>query len=358
MPKDTHKKIALVTISLAGGGAERSTALLSRMLEARGFKVTIITLNDNISYTYAGSLYNMGIKKKEKDLFFSRLLRFKKLRRFLKKSKFDVIIDNRNRNNASKEQFYLRYIYRDEQVVYVARSFKLDNYFPKGAIAQKMIDQSAGIVGVSKAISEAINIRFSTSKATTIYNPVEPIQVVTEQLATPYFIFTGRLVDAVKNVSLLLSAFAKAKKENFHLHIYGDGPDKEKLQKLATQLALDDVVHFFPFQSKIASKVATAKALLLTSHYEGFPRAIIEALSVGTPVISVDCESGPKEVIISEYNGLLVPNYDEEALTRAMERFITDGVLYESCKKHAVESVAHLSLEAIGEAWEHYIHTL
>ena len=358
MPKDTHKKIALVTISLAGGGAERSTALLSRMLVAREFDVTIITLNDKITYEYAGKLYNMGVYKQEKDTFFSRLVRFKKLHQFLKKEQFDIILDNRNRSNAAKEAFYLKYIYRGQKVVYVARSFKLDNYFPKGLVAQKMIDRSVGIVGVSKAIATEINKVFSTNKAQAIYNPVAPIVVVKQDVVTPYFIFTGRLVDTVKNVSLLIHAFAKAKKENTHLYICGDGPDKQRLQDLASSLNVTKEVFFHPFNSNIAAKVASAKALILTSHYEGFPRAIIEALSVGTPVISVDCESGPKEIIKNERNGLLVPNHNEAALAEAMERFIKDVTLYDTCKANAARSVAHLSFETIGAEWEDYIHKL
>ena len=59
MSKDTHKKIALVTISLAGGGAERSTAMLSQMLSKNGFDVHLIVLNDAIDYEYSGTLLSL-----------------------------------------------------------------------------------------------------------------------------------------------------------------------------------------------------------------------------------------------------------------------------------------------------------
>lgn len=359
MSKDTHKKIALVTISLAGGGAERSTALLSRMLETRGFDVTIITLNNEVDYTYGGKIYAVGAHKKSRDTFWSRCKRFKKLRGFIEAEGFDIIIDNRNRSNAYKEQFYLGYIYKNQKIVYVARSFKLESYFPVGSsVAQKMIDRAAGVVGVSQAISQEIEQVFNTEKAYTIYNPVDEVTLSRALTKSPYFIFTGRLVDEVKNVSLLLHAFAKANKQQFQLHIYGDGIDKEKLQALSHSLGLEEWVFFFPFDAQISEKVAAARALILTSHYEGFPRAIIEALAVGTPVISVDCKSGPNEVIKNEYNGLLVKNYDETALATAIERFVYDDELLKTCTLNARESISHLGLDIIGDTWEDYLQTL
>ncbi len=360
MPKDSHKKIALVTISLAGGGAERSTALLSQMLDAQGFEVHLITLTNAIDYKYAGTLFNLGLYKKEKDSLVKRLVRFSRFKQYLRREKFDFIIDSRNRSNAYKEAYYLNYIYRNERVVYVARSFKLENYFPIGAkVAVKMIQKSAGIVGVSQEITATINDAFNTKKGVTLYNPVEtmPGQNLTNSNC---YIFVGRLVDTIKNVSLLIDAFAKAYLENtsYLLKICGDGPDKVILQQKVTDLGLDQAIVFEPFTSDIYQKMAAARALILTSHYEGFPRVIIEALSLGTPVISVDCKSGPKEVIQDKHNGLLVPNHDVDALAKAINTFSTDVAVYEHCKGNAKDSVSHLTMDAIGKQWKEYIASL
>lgn len=357
MPKDTHKKIALVTISLAGGGAEKSTAMLSKMLESQGFQIHIIMLTNAIDYSYAGEIYNMGITKEGGDSILKKVKRFRALKKYIKKEKFDCIIDNRSRNSAAKERFYLSYIYKNQKVVYVARSFKLDNYFTHNdAFAKKMIEKSSGVIGVSKAISDEINNRFKTPKATTIYNPIEHFEITPSPVSEkPYFIFVGRLVDRVKNVSLLINAFAKAKKENHLLKIYGDGSDKALLIELSKSLGMEDHILFYPFKKEIYQDIAAAKALLLTSHYEGFPRVLIEALSLGTPVISVDCKSGPNEIIINENNGLLVDNYNQEAFTKAIESFIFDTDLYADCKHNASMSVDHLTIGAIALQWSNYL---
>jgi glycosyltransferase involved in cell wall biosynthesis len=59
--------------------------------------------------------------------------------------------------------------------------------------------------------------------------------------------------------------------------------------------------------------VQNARFTVLTSHYEGFPMSMVESLALGTPVVTVDCNSGPREIVIDEYNGLLVENYNVKA---------------------------------------------
>lgn len=360
MSKDSYKKIALVSISLAGGGAERSTAMLSQMLSKNGFEVHLILLTNAIDYEYTGTLFNLGKYKTKSDNLIKRLIRFSKFKKYLDKEQFDFIIDNRNRSNAYKERYYLNYVYKNERVIYVVRSFKLENYFPKNTkITQQMIQKSAGIVGVSQEIAQTINTRYHTEKAVTIYNPVPPI-TTTEAHKGGYYIFVGRLVNKVKNVSLLIDAFAKAysKNPNYSLKICGDGPDKEMLVQKVASLDLEKAITFDSFDTDIFLKMARARALLLSSHYEGFPRVVIEALSLGTPVISVDCKSGPREIITDKENGLLVKNYDINAFATAIHLFTTDETLYELCRTNAKSSVSHLSLETVGAAWTTYLTNL
>ncbi len=360
MPKDSHKKIALVTISLAGGGAERSTALLSKALTKKGFDIHIVLLDNAIDFEYDGTIFNLGVYKNGHDTILKRLSRFQKLKRFLKKEKFDLIIDVRSRGSSYKEAYYLNYLYRNESIVYMVHSSRLETYFPLHTfIVNKMIARSKGIVGVSKEIAHSVNTTFKTDKCVCIYNATLPNVPISKDV-NPVFIWAGRLVDEVKNVSLLLEAFAKAKKANstYQLHIYGEGPDKEKLLRKAKGLNLLDKVIFKPFTKDIISEMAKARAVLLSSYYEGFPSVLIESLSVGTPVISVNCMSGPKEIIAHQKNGLLVNNHDVSALANAIDLFATDNTLYEKCKNNAVASVSHLTLDVIGDQWNDYIKSL
>ena len=97
---------------------------------------------------------------------------------------------------------------------------------------------------------------------------------------------------------------------------------------------------------------------ILTSKYEGFPTMLIESLSQGTPVISVDCQSGPSEIIIEAQNGLLVPNNNPYLLSEAMNRFVTDNNLYLFCKNNAKKSVEKFNKEHISKDWKQIIESI
>lgn len=356
MPLRTPKKVCLVAISLARGGAERSTALLSQLLEQRGFDVHLVVLNDKVDYEFSGKLFNLGKLKIQKDKLPHRFLRFQKLRQYFLREKFDWIIDNRTRPVAMKEWYYLNYIYRRFRVVYVVRSGNLAEYLPKHSrVSKQIIKRAERIVGVSKHIASEINTTYNTDKAVTIYNPVESLPTLEKTAKTePYILFVGRLVEAVKNFSLLFEAYQKSElpHKNIRLKVVGSGPDLEQLRAKVLDLGLSEKVAFIPFTSQIYPFYQQALFTVLSSRYEGFPRVLIESLSVGTPVVSVDCISGPGEIIKNEQNGLLVPNYDANALATAMNRLVEDKKLYEICKSNSQSSVAHLSVTAIADQWE------
>jgi glycosyltransferase involved in cell wall biosynthesis len=77
-------------------------------------------------------------------------------------------------------------------------------------------------------------------------------------------------------------------------------------------------VTILPFNSNPFDIVQNARFTVLTSHYEGFPMSIVESQALGTPVVAVDCNSGPREIVIDEYNGLLVENYNAINLAAAL----------------------------------------
>ncbi|HLS30840.1 MAG TPA: glycosyltransferase [Flavobacteriaceae bacterium] len=356
-------KICLVAISYGKGGAERSTSLLSQMLTDVGFAVTNVILTDRIDYEFSGELFNLGKDKKQPDLPYKRLQRFKKLREFFKREKFDLIIDNRPKNAWPRELFYLNYIYRQQKTVYVVRNFDLDNYLTdKDWMARKMIDACVGLVGVSKEISATLNEKYQTDKFKSIYNPVEELPIIKPDISLPeneYILFLGRLNSRLKNIPLLLEAYSLSglKEKNIPLLMMGDGNPEQWTEKIK-ELNLETSVRFLPYDNQVGYYLKNAKFLALSSRLEGFPRVLIESLSVGTPVVSVDCSSGPKEVVQHEYNGLLVPNYQPDLLAKAMVRMTEDEELHKTCKANAQKSIAHLKKPVIANQWKNYINEL
>ena len=136
------------------------------------------------------------------------------------------------------------------------------------------------------------------------------------------------------------------------LKILGKGKDKAMLIRKAEELQVNEYVEFLDFSPDPFRLVEAAYFTILTSHYEGFPRVLVESLALGTPVVSVDCKSGPSEIVINEHNGLLVENHNVEVLVNAMNRMLLEKDLYLHCKSNAKASVAKFSKEEIGAQWQ------
>lgn len=157
--------------------------------------------------------------------------------------------------------------------------------------------------------------------------------------------FAGRLGPA-KALDVALRALALV--EGVSLVLAGDGPERTRLEALARDLGLTRRVRFagpLPRQDVLAL-YRGADAALLSSAWENFPHSVVEALAVGTPVISTEV-GGVAEVVEDGVNGLLVPRGDVEQLARAIERVTSDPELRDRLAAAAAPSVERLRPERV-----------
>lgn len=342
-------KIALVGYKLAKGGLERVFSTVSELLHDSGCEVTVIVLEDNIEYSYSGNLINLGHLSKFKKYF--------QLKKHLKANQFDYIIDFRHRINPWMELVFLNYIYLGFKSIYTIHSSKLDVYLTKNNwVAKQILKNTFKVVAVSKGIKEKIKATYQFEKGIVIPNSIakknQEINDSQVRLPYKYCIAVGRLV-SLKQFDKLIEMYATSNLPNneIHLVILGEGKEKVVLKKRIEEMQLTPLVHLLGFKSDVVSYIKQAEFLVLTSKYEGFSMVVLEALAAGIPAVSFDCETGPKEMIVDEYNGLLVENQNFEKFKEAMNRMVNDKVLYNFCKENTTASVTSFCAENIQEKW-------
>lgn len=337
-------KVAVVGYKLADGGLERVFANVSNLLHEAGIEVHTIILETKVEYDFSGKLLVLGN--------YSKVTKYFKFKSYLKKNKIHHIIDFRYRLNPLMELFFLHYIYKNTIPIYTVHSNQIAEYFTHNNwIANQMFKNK--IVAVSDGVKNKIEKIYSIKNIQVIYNAIqEKHLVISEKLSFDYILAVGRLVP-LKQFDQLILSYSKSKlpERNIHLVIMGDGEDFQKLEAVISALELEEFVHLIGFKKNIDNFMINAKFLVVTSLYEGFPMAILESLSLGTPVISFDCESGPNEMIQNYDNGILVENQNFTELTHKMNIFVEDELLYQKCKNNAVLSVAKFHSSQIINQW-------
>jgi len=360
-PNTKKIKVCLVTVSLGNGGAERSCAMLSQMLFSLNYEVFTVILNNDVTQEYAGTLFNMGLFKNSGDTFVKRLLRFRKLRAFIKEQKFDFVIDHRPKNQLTRETFYDKYVYKGVKRVYVVHSSRVQTYLSN--IPQKLAkiyNRNYRTVAVSKHIETQVLEKHGIQHTVTIHNAFNPDWIEKTGLVPEiikdqnYILSYGRLDDSIKDFSFLITSFSESEvwKKDITLVIMGDGIDLEKLKELANTTEAHHHIFFLPHTSNPFPILKNARFITLTSRYEGFPMVLVESLSVGTPVVSLDIVSGPSEIIKDKENGLLVSKRSIPLFAEALRKMCSNEALYGECKNNAQSSVALYSMTTIARKWD------
>jgi len=350
------KKISIITDSLSIGGAERAAAKLSVELHNLGYDVSVICLRDEITYPYKGELYNLGLNTFRVKIFkqFSKLIKFKFA---YHKANADYYIDFRIRSRFWMELLLNLFVFDVSKMIFSIRVYKIHLHIPKFKWFYKEYNKAHSIVGPSKGIISKMESTFPFQNLHYIPNlhpPIEQFKINTKSnVNTPYVIAVGRLDNETKQFDKLIEAYSKSNliEDKIPLVIIGEGKDRKCLEEKIKRLNMEGLIRLEGFKKDVYSYMKFADFLVMSSYVEGFPNTLLEALVVGTPVVSFDCPSGPSELIIDGENGILVENQNFDALINAMDKMHIDLEFYNQCKAGAVSSVEKFSSKNVISKW-------
>jgi glycosyltransferase involved in cell wall biosynthesis len=191
------------------------------------------------------------------------------------------------------------------------------------------------IVVPSKGVKDDLEKNFGTDgrKIEVIYNAVEinHVRKLAEEKLDDGAAYRGKTIvtacrlNAQKDFSTLLRAFKEVRdKMEARLIIVGDGELRDEIIRNARDLGIENNVIITGFQKNPFPFFKRGDVFVLSSFFEGLPTVVVEALALGVPVVSSDCQSGPGEIIQNGVNGFLVPVQDYHGMADAIIRILTD----------------------------------
>jgi GalNAc-alpha-(1->4)-GalNAc-alpha-(1->3)-diNAcBac-PP-undecaprenol alpha-1,4-N-acetyl-D-galactosaminyltransferase len=355
-------RIAFVIYSLSVGGAERVASTLINYWASAGEQVTLVTLGsvETDFYRIDTRVKRIGLgltseSNNRREFIGNNLRRVRSLRAFFRSFEFDVIISFMDKTNV------LVLLATFGLGVPVIVSERIDpRKYPIGTVAaglrrvlypsaQAVVVQTAGIGQWARGIvgKEAIHV---------IPNPISEqflgSHASNGTSAHHTVVAIGRMVPQ-KGFDRLLTAFAKCAERHpeWTLRVVGEGAERPLLQELASKLGLESRIRLDTLTKEPEKVLRDSDLFVLSSHYEGFPTVLIEAMACGLPVISFDCPTGPGEIIRDGIDGVLVPPDDVEALAKAMDNLMGAQQKRQRLAARAVEVSDRFGLPRVMAMW-------
>lgn len=356
--------LALFLPSLEGGGAERVMLNLARGILEHGLEVDLVLAKAEGPY-----LKQLPIGVNVIDLGSKRTLAsIPRLASYLRRRRPQALLSALN--HANMAALAAKKLSRTPTRVVVSEHNEL---FPgklidkEGAVFQRLMRYSYawadGVIAVSEGVADSLArvCGIPRSRIAVIYNPVIGeglLERAREPLQHPWFapgeppviLGIGRL-HPQKDFGNLIRAFALLRSEQrARLIILGEGEERPALERLVLELGLEDV-KLPGFVDNPYAYLAHSAAFVLSSAWEGLPTVLIEALAVGTPVVSTDCPSGPREILQGGRFGPLAPIRDSTALAKAMAETLASPapkVPDSWLKQFTLETATRHYLDALG----------
>lgn len=316
---DNKINIVIVIPTLKGAGAERVMLTLATHLRHQGIKVSIVVFNDVIELesdfddVYHFHQYYRWIPRKIRGFCLAFLLD-----RFIARNCGipDLILSNL----LIADRVVAHSRYNKHIVIHNTISSEI-MHLDATLSEYKSLYEGQSLVCVSKGVMTDLSEVLTNQpleRLRYIYNPVDKAFIENAANAVSEFLPNGDYIVHVGSFSpskrhdLLIQAYVESGIK-VPLLLVGKGKLENELRLLVAKLGVEDRVIFCGFQSNPYPFIKNAKLMVLSSVYEGLPTVILEAISLGVPVVSTDCKSGPSEMLpaknlcaVGDVTGLMV----------------------------------------------------
>ena len=218
------------------------------------------------------------------------------------------------------------------------------------------------LVTISKAMFDEACLFFpqQKDKLRMIYNSINTQhlfdaahqKVDDRRIEKPFILSITRLEEKQKDVTTLIKAYALLRKNHGHteeLYIIGKGNSLAQLQQTARECHVADHVFFLGFMSNPLPWTKQCSLFVQSSHFEGLPTTMIEALLLDKMIVATDCPTGPKEILNHGRAGLLVPENDAEMLAKTMHEALTNTTLQQQIAAGRAEYSKNFTFDVAGK---------
>lgn len=350
-----NSKISIIIGNLAGGGAERVACNLANYLNYKTYDVDVVVFSEQKnSYKLDNGIHKVVLLKnhEKRNRIHNIFLRQKRFKQYVKNNNAMCYIALMPKNAF---RITLLKKYTKGKIIISERNYPARHCFTEKIMMKYASKKCDGLVAQTNEIGKWYK---NVNEVAIIPNAAnKDIFVERKGPIVNKFVAVGKLKKQ-KNYYMLISAFNLFSKEypNYCLEIYGEGEQKEELEKLVDNYGIKSKVRFMGYTLDVYERIANAKCFLMTSNYEGIPNALIEAMCIGLPCIATDCDGGGiKTLIKNEENGLLIEKGAVEKFAIAMKRIIKDDALRNAISKNAKKIGEELDSDRIYKEWLDFI---
>ncbi len=357
------KRIMLVIQSMRGGGSERQMSYLANELVARSV-TSLVTLDEtgNDTYLLDSRIERFGLKLTTRRGGFFRGLfantrRIWSLRHRIRNWQPEVVVsfcDSTNILTLLACPSFVPVVISersDPRQQRLSRFWELlrDKTYPKCKICVAQTQEVAEYL-VSKRLVDASKVCVIPSAIQIPEMNLESFQTKRRSSQPRILVYLGRL-SREKRVDRLLSAWAKLAEHHsdWRLRMVGDGLERASLQKLATELGIENSVQWCLWSDDVWDALGSAHAYCLVSQYEGFPQSMLEAMASGLPVAVLNCSPAIRQTITNGQSGLIIPSEDQ--IANVLHRLLSDESLRNFLGQNAAIRACDFEWSAIAPQW-------